>query len=93
MVTTTSITAVSVSMRSAQDGLQRAGIDEAQQLDARLVPLDADLIEGEPGEQRGDQHEARGDDFARARGHEPAEEAGEDRADQREKDDRLIHRL
>ena len=74
-------------------GLQRAGIDEAQQLDARLMPLDADLIEGEPGKQRGDQHEARGDDFACARGHEPAEEAGEDGADQREKDDRLIHRL
>ena len=48
-------------------GLQRAGIDEAEQLDARLMPLDADLVEGEPGEKRGDQHEARGDDFARAR--------------------------
>ena len=93
MVTTTSITAVSVSMRSAQEVCSAPESMKRKQLDARLMPLDADLIEGEPGEKRGDQHEARGDDFARARGHKPAKEAGKDGADQREKDDRLIHRL
>ena len=64
MVTTTSITAVSVSMRSDHTDFRVAGIDEAQQLDALLLALDGHLIEGEPGQQRGDQHQRGGDDLA-----------------------------
>ena len=49
MVTTTSITAVSVSMRSDQNVFNVAGVDPAQQLDADIVAFDGDLIEGDPG--------------------------------------------
>ena len=92
MVTTTSITAVSVSMRSDHTDFQIAGGDELQQLDALLLAVDRDLIEGEPGQQRGDQHQRGGDDLRGARAGEAAERAREQRADQREEEDRLIHR-
>ena len=74
-------------------GLQRAGIDEARELDARFMAFDAHLVEREPGERRGDQHEARGDHFAPARADQASKEAGKDRTDQREEYNGLIHLL
>ena len=38
-------------------GLELAGLDEGEELDPRLLAVDADLVEGEPGEQRGDEDE------------------------------------
>ena len=87
MVTTTSITAVSVSMRSAQS-LQRAGVDAAQRARSAPMAFDADLVEGDPGEQRGDEQQARGDEFAGARADHAAEQAGKMAAEERQEDDR-----
>ena len=50
MLTTTSITAVSVSMRSAQATLQVAGIDPGEQRDARVLMHEADIDQRDPGQ-------------------------------------------
>ena len=68
VVTTTSITAVSVSMRSAQS---TASVPDENQLNTgtrSTSPLaEADGEEGDPRQQRRDHQEAGGDDFRRAR--------------------------
>ncbi len=73
-------------------GFQIARVDEAQQLDPLLLAVDGNLVEGEPGQERGDQDQRGGDDLGRARADEAAEKTCEERADQREEQNRLIHR-
>ena len=79
-------------MRSDQNRLEVARDDEASKLDALFVAADRHLVEGDPGQQRGDQHERGGYDLAARGAVERTEQAGEQRADQREEEDRLIHR-
>ena len=92
MFTTTSITAVSVSIRKAQSTHEIAGRDPVRDLDAGLARAEADLDEGDPGQSRRDPEQRGGDDLARARADQAAEEAGDQEADQRQEDDGVIHR-
>ncbi len=55
--------------------MQVAGVDEAEKLDALLMALDGDLVEGQAGQKGRDEHEPGGDDLRAARAHEAAEEA------------------
>ena len=67
MVTTTSITAVSVSMRSAQSTFRSPDAIQVKQHLARILMAEADAPERHPGQHRGDEQEQRGDELGRAR--------------------------
>ena len=73
------------------DRFQIAGDDPVHELDADVVALKRDLIEREPGQQARDQNQRRGDGFAGARAGKPPEQAREDRPDQGQEENSLIH--
>ena len=61
VLTTTSMTAVSVSMRSAQLAVKRAGIHPAQHFDFRVMALMEEAEEHDPGQDGGNAEQARGE--------------------------------
>ena len=67
VVTTTSITAVSVSMRSAQSTFRSPETIQVEDRHAHVVMAEADLHEGDPGQDHGDQQQRGGDQLGRAR--------------------------
>ena len=87
------MTAVSVSMRSAQ---ATASLPEVNQLatgtmQRLLVVAERDHEEGDPGEQRGDAEQAGGHEFGSARRRSAAEQAGDQEAEQRQEDDQIVY--
>jgi hypothetical protein len=87
VLTTTSITAVSVSTRIAQETFSVAGVDPAEQVD------DLQFRPSEPKVKKATQDRsaagspARGDIFGRLGADGAAEQAGDQRADQRQEED------
>ena len=66
-MTTTSITAVSVSMRSAQSTLRSPEAIQVKSVHARVVMLEADVDEGDPRQDHRDQQQRGGDQFGQPR--------------------------
>ena len=92
MLTTTSITAVSVSILSAQSTLNEPeSIQRITGNAQHLAIADGDREERHPGQQRRDDQEQRGHIFRRLGADRAAAEAGDQRADERKKDDSVVH--
>ena len=68
-----------------------AGGHPLRDLDARRAGAEADLDEGDPGQDRAEAQEGGGDDLARTRADQAAEDAGDQEADQGEEDDGVVH--
>ena len=92
-MTTTSITAVSVSMRSAQSTLRSPDciqVNSTMRSSRWPKPTRTKAIHDRIAD---DEQEQRRDQFGRARADDAAEQARDQAAEQRKEDDRLIHAL
>ena len=67
MLTTTSITAVSVSTRSAHATCRSPELIQGNSAIRDVMVQEADIDQRHPGQRRGDQQQAGGDQFGRAR--------------------------
>ena len=91
MLTTTSITAVSVSIRKAQS-TTRSPTDIHCATWTRVAPEPNPTWKNAThGQGRGHEQQRGRDDLARARPEEPPEQACDEEADERQEDDRVIH--
>ena len=91
-MTTTSITAVKVSILSAQSTFNAPEVNQLPITEtlAGAVPS-ATCDEDDPGQDGADKEKARRDEFGRAVADPPAEGAGDQKSEQRQKNDGCIH--